>query len=144
MSRGGIVFSRGFGVITDEELREHARSLKSDPQFQPTFKQFADFSAVTGVEVTAAGVASIIGSSNRFPPDAVRAIFARNATAFGLARLFEARHDASGMLVTRSREEAERHVGIAPGESLGQRPPRVLDAFVLQAAECNPASLVSF
>lgn len=114
----GIVFSRAFGVITDDDLREHARKLKSDPQFQPAFRQFADFSGVTGVEVTATGVASIVGSSNPFPPDAVRAVFAPNPTAFGLSRLFEARHEASGMLVTRSREEAERHVGLAPGESL--------------------------
>ena len=114
----GIVFTRVFGVITDDDLREHARKLKSDPQFKPTFRQFADFSEVTGVEVTAAGVASIIGSANPFPSDAVRAVLAPNPTAFGLARLFEARHEASAMLVTRSREEAERHVGLAPGESL--------------------------
>jgi len=114
----GIVFSRGFGVITDDELREHVRKLKSDPNFQPTFRQFADFSGVTVVEITTNGIASIIGSANPFPPNAVRAIFAPNATTFGLARMFEAKHTESSMLVTRSREEAERHVGLAPGESL--------------------------
>jgi hypothetical protein len=113
----GIVFTRAFGVITDDEIRAHARELKRDPRFRPTFRQFADFSAVTVVEVTASGVASILGSANPFPPEAIRAIFAPNDAAFGLARLFEMRHDASAMLVTRSREEAERHVGLVPGES---------------------------
>jgi len=113
-----IVFTRGYGVITDDDLRNHASMLRRDPSFQPTFRQFVDFSAVTGVEVTAAGVASILGSANPFPPDAVRAVFVSNDAAFGLSRLFEIRHAASGMLVTRSREEAERHVGLAPGESL--------------------------
>jgi hypothetical protein len=114
----GIVFTRGFGVITDDELREHASSLKRDPQFQPSFRQFVDFSEVTEVEVTAAGVGSILGRSNPFPPDAVRAILAPDPTTFGLSRIFEARHDASAMLVTRSREEAEQHVGLAAGASL--------------------------
>jgi hypothetical protein len=114
----GMVFSRGFGVVTDDELREHARTLKRDPQFQPSFRQFIDFSGVTSVEVTAQGVASILGKANPFPPDAIRSIFAPSEAAFGLARLFEMRHGASAMLVTRSREQAERHVGLAPGESL--------------------------
>jgi hypothetical protein len=115
---GGIVFTLAYGVLTDDELRAHAYTLKRDPRFLPTFRQFTDFAGVTAVEVTAAGVASIIGSANPFPPDAVRAIFAPNDAAFGLSRLFEIRHTSTGMLVTRSREEAERHLGLAPGESL--------------------------
>jgi hypothetical protein len=114
----GIVFTRAFGVITDVELREHARTLKSDPKFQPTFRQFGDFSEVTEVQITGAGIASIVGSANPFPPDAVRALFAPNATVFGLARMFEIRQHGEHILVTRSREEAERHVGLSPGESL--------------------------
>jgi hypothetical protein len=35
----GIVFSRGLGTITDDELRHHAASLKADPRFKPTFRQ---------------------------------------------------------------------------------------------------------
>jgi hypothetical protein len=114
----GIVFTLAYGVLTDDDLRTHAYTLKRDPRFLPSFRQFADFAAVTAVEVTAPGVASILGSANPFPPDAVRAIFAPNDAAFGLSRLFEIRHTSAGMLVTRSREEAERHLGLAPGDSL--------------------------
>lgn len=114
----GIVFTRGYGVVTDDDIVRHAHDLKNDPLFRPTFRQFTDFSEVAEIKVTSEGVASILSDANPFPPDAVRAVYAPSKLAFGMSRMFEIRHRASAMLVTDSREEAERHVGLAPGESV--------------------------
>ena len=113
-----IVFTTGHGVVTDEDICRHALDLKVDPLFEQTFRQFADLSQVSEFKVTSSGIASIVGDANPFPPDAIRAYYAPRVAIFGMARMFELRHTESGMLVTNSREEAERHVGLAPGESV--------------------------
>src|SRR5579872_6241677 len=80
----GIVFTRGWGNVTDDELRDHASQLKSDPAFNPGFRQFVDLSAISAVSVTTAGIAAITGDANPFPTSAVRAVFAPTNAAFGL------------------------------------------------------------
>lgn len=113
----GIVFTRAFGTLTDDDLREHASRLKADARLKPYFRQIADFSDVQELTVTAAGVRAIAGAANPFGPAAVRAVYAPQDALFGLARMFEAAHDASHLLVTRDRAAAERHVGLEAGES---------------------------
>lgn len=36
-----LVFSRGWGVITDEEMASHAGNLRADPRFDPGFRKIA-------------------------------------------------------------------------------------------------------
>ncbi|GEM_PF-1736699 len=95
-----LVFSRAFGVLTDADLRDHARQLKGDPRLDPSFRQFADFSALTDLRVTTSGVRSISGVANPFLPGCVRAILVPTSESFGMARMFQMWHGAAGMLVT--------------------------------------------
>lgn len=113
----GIVFSRGVGTVTDDDLQQHAAKLKADPAFKASFRQFADFSEVKELRITSGGIASIAGKANPFGPDAIRAAYAPQDLIFGMARMFATMHEASSLLVTRDRAAAERHLGLAAGES---------------------------
>ena len=83
-----IVFSRGWGVLLDAELIDHARTLRADRRFDPLFQQIADFSDVRELRVTSAGVRAV-AENNPFERDARRAIVVASDAAFGLSRMFE-------------------------------------------------------
>jgi hypothetical protein len=52
----GVVFSRAWGVLTDEEILAHGRVLRADARLTPGFRQLADFRDVTTLGVTSEGV----------------------------------------------------------------------------------------
>jgi hypothetical protein len=113
-----LVLSRGHGVLVNDDILRHARALKNEQGFSPDFRQFADFSAVETAQVTPDAVHGIRGNMNPFHPEAVRAMYAPHDLTYALCRMFQMLHADRHLLVTRSREEAERHVGLAAGESL--------------------------
>ena len=43
-----IVCSRAWGEFTEADVVAHRKHLKANPQIDPTFRQLADFSGVTG------------------------------------------------------------------------------------------------
>jgi hypothetical protein len=113
-----LVLSRGHGLLLNEDILGHARRLKVDPLFHPDFRQFVDFGGLDPSPVTTDVIHAIRGNMNPFHPAAVRAMYAPHDMSFALCRMFEMLHADKHLLVTRSREEAERHVGLLPGESL--------------------------
>jgi len=117
-----LVLSRGHGVINNEDLISHARRLKQEPGFSPDFRQFADLEDVQPSEMTNDAIHAIRGNMNPFRPDAVRAIYAPHDMTFAMSRMFEMLHADRHFLVTRSRAEAERHVGLGLGDSLALGP----------------------
>src|SRR5712664_2478382 len=84
----GIVFSRGWGVLTDGEIFAHAESLRSNVRFEPGFRQIVDFRDVREIRVTGAGVHAV-AQNNPFQRDARRALVVVTDEAFGLVRMFE-------------------------------------------------------
>jgi hypothetical protein len=83
-----LVLSRGWGIVTDEDLFAHAAALREDPRFLASFNQIADFRDVTEVRVTSGGVRRMT-ELNPFGQGARRAIVAPGSTAFGLSRMYE-------------------------------------------------------
>lgn len=83
-----IVFSRGWGVLTDMEIGAHAETLRADPRFDPGFRQIANFLELTQVRVTAEGVRNV-ALHNPFRPEARRAFAVPSDETFGLTRMFE-------------------------------------------------------
>jgi len=83
----GIVFSRGWGELSDEEVAAHAQALRADPRFDPTFKQIVDFRELTDIRVTSGGVRDV-ARLNPFRRDARRAFVVASGEAFGLTRMF--------------------------------------------------------
>lgn len=113
-----LVLTRVYGVVADGDVIGHARRLRADPQFQADMKQFVDLEAVEPSPLSVDALHAIRGNLNPFKPDAVRSVYAPHDMPFAFSRMFEMLHSDKHMLVTRSREEAERHVGLAEGESV--------------------------
>lgn len=84
----GVVLSRASGRLTDSDLLEHQRQLRSDPAFQPDLNQLFDFRDVTDVEVTAAGIHSL-AERNPFGSGARRAFVVASQAMYGMMRMFQ-------------------------------------------------------
>jgi hypothetical protein len=54
-----LVITTGSGVLTLEEVTENTRRLRSDPEFDPTFNQLADYSATTKVLLTGRDIETV-------------------------------------------------------------------------------------
>ncbi len=87
-----LVISCGWGIITDQDLLGHARSLARDPQFRPTMKQLYDFRDVVDQDIGGATVLELANLSP-FGSGARRAIIVRGDAAFGMARMFQILRD---------------------------------------------------
>jgi hypothetical protein len=91
-----LVYSRGWGDLTDADLLDHQRRLALDPRFHPGFSQLIDFLDVTSAgAVTAEGVVEV-AKRHLYGPNSRRALVATDLATFGLARMFEAYRDIAG------------------------------------------------
>jgi len=91
----GVVYSRGWGVLTDDEIAAHADALATDARFEPGFRQIVDFRELTEIQVTGAGVREV-ARHNPFRRDARRAFVVASDEAFGVTRMFGMFTDSSG------------------------------------------------
>ena len=83
-----IVFTRGFGVVADEELLLHNIDLMADPAFDPTFDQLLDFTEVTGADIQSETIRRI-ARKRIFDLSSRRAIVVNTNLKFGFARMFQ-------------------------------------------------------
>lgn len=111
----GVVFSRGWGVLTDEETLAHAKVLRGDPRLTPLLRQVADFRDVTRLDVTSEGVRRV-AKNNPFGPDARRSFVAPLDETVGMLRMFGIYLDAddSQFRIFRSLEPAMEWIGLDP------------------------------
>jgi hypothetical protein len=85
--RRRLVLSRGWGVLTDEDLMAHYERLRADPAFDPTYGQLADLRDVERV-ATAGVTIEVVARIRVFAPGVRRAVIASDDVAFGMARMF--------------------------------------------------------
>ncbi len=83
-----IVFSRAWGVLTDDDLMDHQFRLRSDPAFRPDFNQLFDFLGVTDAQITPEGVRQL-ARRNAFGHQARRAFVVLSPLMYGMMRMFE-------------------------------------------------------
>ena len=83
-----IVFTRGFGVVADEELLLHNIDLKADPGFDPTFNQLVDFTEAKDVDILFETIQNI-ARKRIFALSSRRAIVVNTSLKFGFARMFQ-------------------------------------------------------
>ncbi|MGE5176012.1 MAG: hypothetical protein ACM3JJ_06505 [Hyphomicrobiales bacterium] len=109
----GIVFSRGYGTVTDGDLLAHAKALGADPRFRATFRQIVDFRDLSEIMVTSDGVRSL-AQIHPFHRQAHRAIVVSSDAVFGLTRMFALLADADPehFGIFRSLEPAMEWVGL--------------------------------
>jgi hypothetical protein len=108
-----LVRSRIWGPATEAEVLEHNQRLKTDPLFDPKFRQFADMSEVTEILVSA-GVIQETAHDAFFAPGVRRAFVAKDDACYGLARMYALYAESLGQLVHVFRDvtEAEAWLGL--------------------------------
>jgi hypothetical protein len=108
-----LVSSRIWGIVTNEEVDEHNRQLRSDPLFDPAYRQIADMTGVTRNMVTVDNVRQT-ARDQYFTPGARRALLVSDDTTFGLCRMFETYAESVGQVLSvfRDRKQAEDWLGL--------------------------------
>jgi hypothetical protein len=126
-----LVLSRGWGVLTGEDLLSHVQALAADPRFVPTFHQLVELRDVTGALPTAAAIRQLV-LHNPFREGSRRAVVVGSDLAYGLARMYEMmRANSPDLLeVFRDMDLALEWLGI-PGER---------DAILAELREVPPMS----
>ena len=112
-----LVRSRAWGVLTAQEVTDHTLGLRDDPEFDPTFDELLDGTAITEIQASREDVKSI-AAVNPWGLGARRAAAMSLDVAFGMARQYEAYAVESGndFRVFRSLEEARAWLGLDRGE----------------------------
>jgi hypothetical protein len=108
-----LVTSRIWGIVTNDEVDEHNRQLRSDPLFDPNYRQIADMTGVTRNMVTFDNVRQT-AQDQYFTPGARRALLVADDTTFGLCRMFETYAESTGQVLSvfRDRKQAEDWLGL--------------------------------
>ena len=82
-----LVYSRAWGVLTDQDLTSNRANLFADPAFEPNLDQLYDFTDVTEVKITSEARLRMALTS-RFAPTSRRAVVVSSDEAFGMARMY--------------------------------------------------------
>jgi hypothetical protein len=90
-----IVMSTASGLLTRKDLGTHMQNLLKDPDFNPAFSQLADFSHITGQELTPDDIRDI-ARTNVFNPTSRRAFIVADDQSESLAEMFAILRDAAG------------------------------------------------
>lgn len=120
----GIVFSRGWGAMSDGEIVAHAQDLGKDPRFRSTFRQVVDFRDLHEIQVTSEGVRTL-AQVHPFHRQAHRAVVVASDAVFGLTRMFTLLADADPehFGIFRSLEPAMEWIGLPPETSWPDQAP---------------------
>jgi hypothetical protein len=111
----GLVRTKEWGVLTDDDLRELYERIRSDPAFDPSFRQLCDLREVTKITTTAEALRAL-AQSHVFSPASRRAFVVGRAVDFGLARMYQAYSEVEGQTVEvfREMDEAKVWLGLNP------------------------------
>lgn len=86
-----LVISTGWDRLTFAEMKAQQDELTSDPNFDPTFNQLVDVTAVTVLDLST-GQAQRIANRSIYSPTSRRAVLASSQAIFGVARMMDAYH----------------------------------------------------
>jgi len=83
-----VIFARGWGTLTDEELMAYQQRLIADPEYSLTHAELLDLTQVEQVDVTSEGIRALADDSEWIVGAKVAVIAPANVT-FGMSRMFE-------------------------------------------------------
>jgi hypothetical protein len=95
-----LVLSSASGILTSSDALSHQQRLASDPDFDPSFSQIADFTQVSQIRLSPDDIRQLAQRSI-FSPHSRRAIIVPNDLAYGFARMFEMLREDQGDVGTR-------------------------------------------
>ena len=108
-----LIISRAWGAITNDDVREHARMLRADPLFDPSYRQLLDMSGITEdlVDFSTKQEASY---NQIFAPGVRRAWVSSADYPYAMARMYAIAAEAQGQVIGVFREmsEAEEWLGL--------------------------------
>jgi hypothetical protein len=112
-TKHGLITSRLWGPVTEEEVHDHNTRLRNDPDFVPTYRQLVDMSDITEIRV-GTGMINSTSLDQFFAPGTRRAFVASSDGVFGLARMFALRAEGIGQVIEvfRDFEKAEEWLGL--------------------------------
>ena len=100
-----VVTTCFWGVVTDDEVSEHDKRLRSDPNFNRAYRQLVDMSGITKPAVTSRMIFEA-ALDHFFEPGSRRAIVATDDAVFGLARMYALHSERVGQTIEVYRERA--------------------------------------
>ncbi len=109
-----VVWSRCWGVLTDDDLASHQELLRGDPRFANDYHQLVDTREVTEVHVSARMILQL-GQSRLFAPHSKRAYVVTRDVLFGLVRMYGLYQELRGraeIRAFRTRAEAVAWLGV--------------------------------
>jgi len=89
-----LVHTIGWDRLTFAQTKSLQEQLLNDPDFDPTFNQLIDLTALTGLGMSTEETKWLAGREV-FSPSSRRAFVATNPAVFGMCRLYEACHHGS-------------------------------------------------
>jgi hypothetical protein len=95
-------------VMGFEDVLVHMREVAADPDFDPTYSHFVDFSAVKTMRINGLQM-SVLARHDIFDSRAKRAAFAPQMWVYGLARMYALYRETFGgehLRVFRDKDEA--------------------------------------
>ena len=120
---GRIVFTRLFGVVTDDDFLSLTRFVVDSPEMRPGFSELCDLRDSTRVEISADALRRNLAMTeplDRHPSrrSARIAVVAPNDAAFGVARMYESMRADSpvGVRAFRDVDDARDWLGLPRGD----------------------------
>ena len=120
-----VTFVRGWGTVTDADVRAHATALRDDPRFDPTWPVLGDGREIGDLRVTGGFLRHY---QSPFDGSTKRALVVASDVVFGMARMygFLATDDDQAVAVMRSMASAVEWLGLPEDTRL----PNALDVVV--------------
>ena len=94
----GLITSRLWGPVTEDEVHDHNARLRSDPSFVSNYRQLVDMTGVTEIRV-GTGMINSTSLDQFFAPGTRRAFVASTDAVFGMARMFALRAEGLGQVI---------------------------------------------
>ena len=109
----GMVFTKGEGVLTGQDILTHELRLREDPDFDPSYNQLIDLRGVIEFAASAAEMRAI-SAYHRSTEKSRRAMVAEKRSSFGMMRMYEMLREAEPdqIKVFRDMAEARRWLGL--------------------------------
>ncbi len=103
-----LVVTTCSGRVTYDDLLEHARRLRGDPEFDPELSELIDARNFSSTNLNAALLGSFSEVTDPFAIDSRRAVVAESDFAFGIGRMYQALRVSENFGVFRTTGEAWR------------------------------------
>lgn len=85
-----MVFTKAYGILTDQDAYAHQDKLRNDPDFDPGFSQLIDSTNVTNAENLSLEAIYTLAERNPFRVGSQRAFVASNRLLYVMFHVFQA------------------------------------------------------